>query len=224
MKRGASRVKSAGLLPKIQQTPTECRKAFLPVIQGFDSLGDNTEKSATVGMPKGRTFFASGTETYHYKCRFVSAQRGKKTRSAASRYLRLRLENINRRLLFLKCHSKKEKERYAKREMRSSVRSAEYTTAHRLHSLRGRLGSGSSCSACALVVTDDSKKLRRPHRLALRRHAAPTRNRRLQSLSTSVLKQRCITGKIGGLIAENTSNAHRVPQSICQHHRNRLRI
>ena len=76
--------------------------------------------------------------------------------------------------------SKKEKERYAKREMRSSVRSAEYTTAHRLHYLRGRLGSGSSCCACALVVTDDSKKLRRPHRLSLRRHAAPTRNRRLQ--------------------------------------------
>ena len=51
---------------------------------------------------------ASGTGTYPVKIRFMSAQRGKKTRSAASRYLRLRLENINRRLLFLKCHPQKE--------------------------------------------------------------------------------------------------------------------
>ena len=161
------------------------------------------------------------------KIRFMSAQRGKKTRSAASRYrryVRLTSTTVELRLQLIKCQSKKEKERHAKRETRAVGRSVEYVTPPRLHYLRLRLGSGAACSACALVVTDDSKKLRRPHRLALRRHAAPTRNRRLQSLSTSVLKQRCITGKIGGLIAENTSNAHRVPQSICQHHRNRFRI
>ena len=65
--------------------------------------------------------------------RFVSAQRGKKTRSATSRYRRFGLENINRRLQFLTCQSKKEKERHAKREIRAVGRSVEYVTPPRLH-------------------------------------------------------------------------------------------
>ena len=53
-----------------------------------------------------------------------------------------------------------------------------------------------ACCACAFAVADDSKKLRRPHRLSLRRHADPARNLRLHVLSTVHHKRRCITGKI----------------------------
>ena len=72
---------------------------------------------------------ASAIETHLLKSRFVSAQRGKKTRSAASRYLRLRLENSNRRLQFLTYPPKKEKERHAKREIRAVGRSVSTHTA-----------------------------------------------------------------------------------------------
>ena len=51
------------------------------------------------------------------------------------------------------------------------------------------LGLRAACSACALVVTDDSKKLRRPHRLALRRPADPARNIRLQFLTCHSKKE-----------------------------------
>ena len=153
-------------------------------------------------MPKGRTFFASVTGTVPVKIRFMSAQRGKKTRSAASRYLRLRLGFVACYASVPRCgrlqkapsseplslcrHApyaqpplsvnqvplKKRKRRHAKRETRAVGRSVSTHTASP-HYLRLRLGSGAACSACALVVTDDSKKLRRPHRLALRQARCP---------------------------------------------------
>ncbi len=71
--------------------------------------------------------------------RFMSAQRGKKTRSAASRYrryVRLTSTTVELRLQLIKCQSKKEKERHAKRVIRAVGRSVEYATPPRLHYLR----------------------------------------------------------------------------------------
>ena len=133
----------------------------------------------------------------------MSAQRRKKTRSAASRYRRyVRLTSttgeLRLQLIESAIRRKKKKDTLSEKSVQSvGVR---VHTPPRLHSLRLRLGSGSACSACALVVTDDSKKLRRPHRLALRRHAAPTRNRRLQSLSTSLVKSGASRVKSAGLL------------------------
>ena len=70
------------------------------------------------------------------KIRFMSAQRGKKTRSAASRYLRLRLENINRRLLFLKCHPQKEEGKDTLSEKPVQSVGVRVHTPPRLHYLR----------------------------------------------------------------------------------------
>ena len=83
-------------------------------------------------MPKGKRFSASATGTYHRNIRFVSAQRGKKTRSAASRYrryVRLTSTTGELRLQLIKCQSKKEKERHAKRVIRAVGRSASTHTA-----------------------------------------------------------------------------------------------
>ena len=62
----------------------------------------------------------------------MSAQRGKKTRSAASRYrryVRLTSATVELRLQLIKCQSKKEKERHAKRVIRAVGRSASTHTA-----------------------------------------------------------------------------------------------
>ena len=75
---------------------------------------------------------ASGTGTHHVNIRFMSPQRGKKTRSAASRYrryVRLTSTPVELRLQLIKCQSKKEKERHAKRVIRAVGRSASTHTA-----------------------------------------------------------------------------------------------
>ena len=81
----------------------------------------------------------------------MSAQRGKKTRSAASRYrryVRLTSTTGELRLQFQTCQSKKEKERHAQRVIRAVGRSA--STSHRLaFTTFATVGLQASCSVCA---------------------------------------------------------------------------
>ena len=155
------------------------------------------------------------TETCHHKSRFVSAQRGKKhavppvaTFAAVGEY--------QPPLVVSQLPSKKEKERYAKREMRSSVRSAEYTTAHRLHSLRLRLG----LRLLSLhSVAGDSSRLQKAPSTSVDLHSISPAPCAQPPLAVSInvpCEKRCITGKMGVLICGNTQNAHPVPQSSCQ--------
>ena len=88
---------------------------------------------------------ASATGTYHRNIRFVSAQRGKKTRSAASRYrryVRLTSTTGELRLLFLKCHSKKEEGKDTPSEKSVQSVGVRVHTPPRLHYLRSRWASG----------------------------------------------------------------------------------
>ena len=143
-------------------------------------------------MPKGRTFFASGTGTYHVKIRFMSAQRGKKTRSAASRYrryVRLTGTTVELRLQFRECHPQKEESKDTLSEKSVQSVGVRVHTPPRLHYLRYGWASGSVLCLCR----SEGDVLRSQ---ALCGHAVRTSSAQAR--------------KIGGLIAGNTPNAHRM--------------
>ena len=113
---------------------------------------------------------ASGTGTFHHKCRFMSAQRRKKTRSAASRYrryVRLTSTTGELRLQLIKCQSKKEESKDTLSEKSVQSVGVRVHTPPRLHSLRLRLGFGELSLHSVAGDCGDSKKLRRLRRPSL---------------------------------------------------------
>ena len=140
--------------------------------------------------------------------RFVSAQRGKKTRSATSRYRRLRLGALRVRLTCLRLRfwfltgSNRRKKKTKTRQARNPFQSAH----------------------CAREVPEEIATCRLPlSSLRSETDEYDSRTSLAVSINDPCVKRR-ITGKMGVLIAENTANAHPVPQSSCQGHRNLLRI
>ena len=148
--------------------------------------------------------------------RFMSAQRRKQTRSAASRYrryVRLTSTTGELRLQLIKCQSKKEKERHAKREIRAVGRSA---STHTASPSLPALTVGFRGSVQCLCPGGDGRLQKAPSTAppCTSQARCPYSQPPLAVSINVPCEKRCITGKIGGLIAENTSNAHRMPQSI----------
>ena len=123
---------------------------------------------------------ASVTGTYHRNIRFMSAQRGKKTRSAASRYrryVRLTSTTGELRLQLIKCQSKKKKKDTPSESSVQSV-GVRVHTPPRLHYLRSGWAPGSVQCLCLSDGFDLRSFLSAvtPYARQLHRHADPTRN------------------------------------------------
>ena len=147
------------------------------------------------------------------KIRFMSAQRGKKTRSATSRYrryVRLTSTTGELRLQLIKCQSKKEKERHAKRETRAVGRSVStHTASPSLPSLTVGLRGAFATFRCGRLQR--LQKAPSPPSTFTVFRTPPARNRRLQSLSTTLVKSGASRVRWACLLAENT--AKRTPSA-----------